>query len=98
MVAPVLFTSTTPMVDSTAPLSSVPSARSPAAEPKEYTAPLLLEPVPTLNRAFAPVPAVLAKLQPLRPEALTGAAFNANGPAPENVNVPVDGNVSKFWL
>jgi hypothetical protein len=51
-----------------------------------------------LKRAFAPLPAYLAKLQPGMLLALIGLASKPNGPAPEKVNVPAFGSVSKFWV
>ena len=48
--------------------------------------------------AFAPVPAYFARLHPVSPAALMGAASSAIGPAPVSVNVPLAGRVSKFWV
>ncbi len=78
-------------------LASVPSARSLCPTvPNEKTDPDDEVPLPTVKRASAAVlPGTRAKLQPVRPEALMGAALKACGPGPTNTNVPAAGSELK---
>ena len=65
-----------------------------------YMEPVLPDPVPMLKRALAPEPDIFRKNQsPVpNPVALICAADTSNGPAPENVNVPVFGSPSNVCV
>jgi hypothetical protein len=93
---PLLLTNRAPIDETSPPPAILPRARSPEPTAPKLQIPwLLAEPSPSRKAALAWVPLTRRNAHPfIEPGVVVG---RSKGPEPVKENVPVLGNVSKFW-